>query len=138
MSSSGSQQGTRDKYDDAGDALVSVAEWTDVGNAARLAKAQAGKLLRVSDMKKWHHWDGTRWAIDYDNREVREAAKIEAIKLPEGSRTADKFKTRYATLGFNDPARLDDGAFWPVAYALQTLTPAAEAQIAALLQKAVN
>jgi P4 family phage/plasmid primase-like protien len=94
MAQSGSQQRPRDKYDDAADNLVSVAEWTDTGNAARIAQANAGKLMRVSDMKKWHHWDGTRWAIDYDNREVREAAKIEAAKLPEGSRASDKFKTR--------------------------------------------
>ena len=50
----------RDKYDDAADDLISVAEWTDTGNAARLAQAHAGTLLRVSDMKRWHHWDGTR------------------------------------------------------------------------------
>jgi putative DNA primase/helicase len=94
MPSSGSEQRARDKYDDQADDLVSVAEWTDTGNAVRIAQANAGKLMRVSDMKKWHHWDGTRWAIDYDNREVREAAKVEAVKLPEGSRASDKFKTR--------------------------------------------
>jgi P4 family phage/plasmid primase-like protien len=82
----------RDKYDDAADDLISVAEWTDTGNAARLAQAHAGTLLRVSDMKRWHHWDRTRWDIDHDTREVREAAKIEALKLPEGSKEADKFK----------------------------------------------
>jgi len=51
---------------------------------------------------------------------------------------AEKFKTRYATLGFNDAAQLDDGAMWPVAFALKHLTPADEAQIAALLQHAVR
>jgi putative DNA primase/helicase len=90
MANSGSQQ--QDKYDTAANNLVSVAEWTDTGNAARLAKAQAGQLLRVSDMKKWHHWDGTRWAVDHDNREAREAAKVEALKLPEGGKESDKFK----------------------------------------------
>ena len=53
MAQSGSQQRPRDKYDDAADNLVSVAEWTDTGNAARIAQANAGKLMRVSDMKKW-------------------------------------------------------------------------------------
>jgi putative DNA primase/helicase len=43
-------------------------------------------------MKKWHHWDGTRWAIDHDNREAREAGKMEALKLPEGGKESDKFK----------------------------------------------
>ncbi|GII77491.1 hypothetical protein Sru01_24730 [Sphaerisporangium rufum] len=51
---------------------------------------------------------------------------------------AQKFNTRYATLGFSDKANLDDGAMWPAAYALTGLTPAAEAQIAALVKKAVS
>ena len=51
---------------------------------------------------------------------------------------AAKFKTRYATLGFNDSAHLDDGALWPVAYALKDLTAAEEARIAALVKKAVS
>jgi putative DNA primase/helicase len=74
------------------DDLVSVAEWTDTGNAARLAQAHGHRLPRVSDMRKWLHRDGTRWALDHDNREAREAAKVEALKLPEGSKEADKFK----------------------------------------------
>ncbi|OLC19107.1 MAG: hypothetical protein AUH33_06220 [Chloroflexi bacterium 13_1_40CM_68_21] len=49
-----------------------------------------------------------------------------------------KFKARYATLGFNDSAHLDDGAMWPIAFALKELTPAAEAKIAALVKKAVS
>jgi hypothetical protein len=52
--------------------------------------------------------------------------------------SASKFNTRYATLGFQDPAALDDGTFWPVAYALTGLTPAVEAKIAALVKKAVS
>ena len=51
---------------------------------------------------------------------------------------ARKFKTRYATLGFNDAAALDDGAMWPVAYALTELTAAGEARIGALVKKAVG
>ncbi len=51
---------------------------------------------------------------------------------------AEKFKTRYATLGFNDVAHLDDGALWPVAYALKELTAADEAKIAALVKQAVS
>ncbi len=51
---------------------------------------------------------------------------------------AKKFKTRYSTLGFNDPAHLDDGGMWPVAYALKEMTPAVEAKIAALVKKAVS
>lgn len=51
---------------------------------------------------------------------------------------AFRFKTRYATLGFNDTAHLDEGAMWPVAYALQELTAAEEARIAALVKKAAS
>ncbi len=51
---------------------------------------------------------------------------------------ASKFKTRYATFGFNDSARLDDGAMWPVAFALKELTAADEAKITALVKKAVS
>jgi len=51
---------------------------------------------------------------------------------------AQKFKTRYATLGFSDRARLDEGDMWPNAYAVTKLTPAVEAKIAALVKKAVS
>ena len=51
---------------------------------------------------------------------------------------ADKFKSRYATLGFDAAANLDEGAMWPVAFALTGLTAAEEAQIAALVKKAVR
>jgi uncharacterized protein YdhG (YjbR/CyaY superfamily) len=52
--------------------------------------------------------------------------------------SAHKFKSRYATFGFNDVANLDDGAMWPVAFALTELTAADEARIAALVKKAVS
>jgi uncharacterized protein YdhG (YjbR/CyaY superfamily) len=51
---------------------------------------------------------------------------------------AEKFKARYATLGFSDQANLDDGAMWPVYYALTELTAAAEARIGELINKAVS
>jgi uncharacterized protein YdhG (YjbR/CyaY superfamily) len=51
---------------------------------------------------------------------------------------ADKFKSRYATFGFEAAANLDDGAMWPVAFALTELTAADEARIAALVKKAVS
>lgn len=52
--------------------------------------------------------------------------------------SAAKFKSRYATFGFNDVAKLDDGAIWPTAFALNELTSAAEAKIAALVKKAAG
>ena len=51
---------------------------------------------------------------------------------------AAKFKTRYATLGFSDQARLDDGELWPVSYALTELTPDVAARIAALVRQALG
>ena len=53
-------------------------------------------------------------------------------------RNAEKFKERYAMLGFNDTANLDDGSMWPVAFALTKLTKADEARIAKLLKQAVS
>jgi uncharacterized protein YdhG (YjbR/CyaY superfamily) len=53
-------------------------------------------------------------------------------------RDAGKFKDRYATFGFNDRAKLDQGSMWPVAYALTKLTAADETKIKALVKKAVG
>jgi uncharacterized protein YdhG (YjbR/CyaY superfamily) len=52
--------------------------------------------------------------------------------------SAQKFKTRYATLGFSDAANLDEGSMWPVAFALPKLTAADEARIGALVKKALG
>ncbi|MGH2774871.1 MAG: iron chaperone [Actinomycetota bacterium] len=52
--------------------------------------------------------------------------------------SADKFKSRYATFGFNDAANLDEGAMWPTTFALKKLTAAEEKKIAALVKKAVR
>ena len=52
--------------------------------------------------------------------------------------SADKFNARYATLGFNDTANLDDGAMWPTSFALKELTTAEEERISALVKKAVG
>jgi uncharacterized protein YdhG (YjbR/CyaY superfamily) len=52
--------------------------------------------------------------------------------------SAQKFNARYATLGFNDTANLDDGAMWPTSFALKELTAAEEKRIVALVKKAVT
>jgi uncharacterized protein YdhG (YjbR/CyaY superfamily) len=52
--------------------------------------------------------------------------------------SADKFKARYATFGFSDEAKLDDGALWPTSFALKELTATEEKTIAALVKKAVS
>jgi uncharacterized protein YdhG (YjbR/CyaY superfamily) len=51
---------------------------------------------------------------------------------------AQKFKSRYATLGFNDTANLDDGTMWPTSFALTELTADHEAQIADLVKRSVS
>jgi hypothetical protein len=53
-------------------------------------------------------------------------------------RSRQKFGERYMTLGFNDVAKLDEGALWPISFALAKLTATEEAKIAALVKKAVN
>lgn len=53
-------------------------------------------------------------------------------------KAADKFKTRYATIGFSDAARLDDGTLWPTEYAVTELNAASEAKISALIKKAAG
>jgi len=52
--------------------------------------------------------------------------------------SAHKFKSRYATFGFNDAAKLDEGAMWPTSFALKELTAAGEKEIAQLVKKAVS
>jgi uncharacterized protein YdhG (YjbR/CyaY superfamily) len=52
--------------------------------------------------------------------------------------SAHRFKSRYATFGFNDAANLDEGAMWPTSFALKELTAAEEAKIGALVEKAVS
>jgi uncharacterized protein YdhG (YjbR/CyaY superfamily) len=52
--------------------------------------------------------------------------------------SADKFKSRYATFGFNDTANLDEGAMWATSFALKKLTATEEAKIGALVKKAVS
>jgi uncharacterized protein YdhG (YjbR/CyaY superfamily) len=52
--------------------------------------------------------------------------------------SAQKFKSRYATFGFSDEAKLDEGSMWPTSYALKKLTGAQEKQIAALVKQAVS
>jgi uncharacterized protein YdhG (YjbR/CyaY superfamily) len=51
---------------------------------------------------------------------------------------AQKFKSRYATLGFSDASNLDEGAMWPIAFALEALTPTEESKIVDLLRKALD
>jgi uncharacterized protein YdhG (YjbR/CyaY superfamily) len=62
----------------------------------------------------------------------------EAGKVVCFFKSAAKFKSRYATLGFEEAANLDDGAMWPTSFAVKELTPKEEAKIAALVKRAVR
>ena len=116
------------------------------GRGARSVDAEPEVLEKIAAMA-----DDDRELAERVHAIVREAAPDLAPKLWYGMpayardgkvvcffQDAKKFKARYATLGFNDPARLDDGAFWPTAYALTTLTPEIEERIAALVRRAAG
>ncbi|WKD33546.1 iron chaperone [Streptomyces xanthophaeus] len=115
---------------------------------ARAAKPdpEAEVLAKIAEME-----DADRVLAERLHAVIRAAAPDLAPKLWYGMpayakagkvlcffQSAQKFKTRYATLGFSDPAHLDEGTMWPTAYALTKLTPADETLITELVRKAVG
>ncbi|MFC9976841.1 iron chaperone [Spirillospora sp. NPDC127200] len=122
----------------------------DLKKAARRGKAKADAepdvLAKIAEMG-----EADRALAERVHEIVRSAAPELAPKLWYGMpaytrdgkiicffQPAQKFKARYATLGFNDAANLDDGAMWPTSYALAELTPDTEARIAALVKQAAS
>jgi len=73
---------------------------------------------------------------DDERDAMKERAK--AGKIICFFQSAAKFKSRYATFGFNEDAKLDEGTMWPTSFALTELTAVAEARIAELVKKAVS
>ena len=113
-----------DKTDGESDVQAKIAEMPEPDRAMAerlhaIIKASAPAL----SSKTWYGMPA------YANRD----GKIVCFFQP-----ASKFKTRYATLGFNDSAHLDEGAMWPVAFALTELTAADEARIGALVKQAAG
>ena len=116
------------------------------GSRAAKADGERDVLAKIAEMQ------GTDRAIAERLHEiVKESAPTLAPKTWYGMpayakdgkvvlyfQSAEKFKARYATIGFSDTANLDDGAMWPTSFALEELTPEAEAQIVALVQRAVS
>jgi uncharacterized protein YdhG (YjbR/CyaY superfamily) len=114
--------------------------------AANEADAERAVLAKIAEMPKPDRVMGERFhAI------VRASAPELSPRLwygmpaytKEGKvvcffQSADKFKSRYATFGFNDDANLDEGNMWPTSFALTKLTAADEKKIAALVKKAVR
>ena len=96
----------------------------------------------------WRMGDpGRRTRDPRQRRSERKPADSRGVGMPAYARDgkvvcffqdAGKFKARYATLGFQDAANLDDGAMWPTSFALTKLTPAVKKQIVALVEKAVG
>jgi uncharacterized protein YdhG (YjbR/CyaY superfamily) len=113
---------------------------------ARRADGESALLAKIAEMPKPDRALGTR---------LHEIVKANAPDLEPKTwygmpayakdgkvvcffQSADKFKSRYATLGFSDEANLDEGAMWPTSFALKRLTAAEEAKIAKLVKKAVS
>jgi uncharacterized protein YdhG (YjbR/CyaY superfamily) len=114
--------------------------------ADKAAEAERDVLAKIAEMG-----DSDRTMAERVHAVVTAAAPALAPKLWYGMpayaldgkvvcffQSAEKFKSRYATLGFSDQARLDEGAMWATAYALTELTAEAEARIGALVKQAVG
>jgi len=112
------------KADGEGDVLAKISQMPEPGRAMAkrlhaIIKANAPAL----SPKTWYGMPA------YANKDGKVVCFFQS---------ASKFKSRYATFGFNDTANLDEGAIWPTSFALKKLTAAEEAKIAALVKKAVS
>ncbi|MFI6290804.1 iron chaperone [Nonomuraea sp. NPDC050790] len=116
------------------------------GEADKAAAAVRDVLEKIAEMK-----DEDRVLAERFHAVVTACAPVLAPKLWYGMpayalngkivchfQPAEKFKSRYATIGFSDQAGLDDGALWPVSYALTEITPETEARIGELVRRAVS
>ena len=135
------------------DTTFSVAERAAMKERARELKASKNKaewekevLAKIAEMPKADRVIAERiHAIVKDNAPALDPKTwygMPAYALDGKTlcyfQSADKFKARYATFGFNDNANLDGGAMWPTSFALKELTDAEEKKIASLVKKAVS
>lgn len=116
-------KGKKGKEDGTADVLAKIAEMpeSDRKIAQRIHELITGNVPELTP-KTWYGMQG--YARD---------GKVVCF-----FQNAGKFKTRYSTLGFNDSAQLDEGTFWPTAYAVMNLNAETEKQILALVRKAVG
>jgi uncharacterized protein YdhG (YjbR/CyaY superfamily) len=113
----------KDKADGEGDVLAKIAEMQEPDRAmARRLHALIKANAPALSPKTWYGMPA--YAKD---------GKVVCF-----FQSAQKFKSRYATFGFSDTANLDEGALWPVAFALKELTATEEARIVALVKKAIS
>jgi uncharacterized protein YdhG (YjbR/CyaY superfamily) len=118
------ERANRDKAAGESDVLAKIAEMPDPDRTmAQRIHAIIKDSAPVLSPKTWYGMPA------YANKD----GKVICFFTP-----ASKFKSRYATFGFNDDANLDEDAMWPTSFALKELTAAAEARIAALVKKAVS
>ncbi|MER5473010.1 DUF1801 domain-containing protein [Streptomyces sp. NPDC002685] len=114
--------------------------------ADKAAEAERDVLAKIAEMQ-----DSDRIMAERVHAVVKAVAPVLAPKLWYGMpayaldgkvvcffQSAEKFKARYATLGFSDLAKLDDGTMWASAFALTELTPESEDRIGALVKQAVS
>ena len=118
----------------------------ELKTAANQAEAEKALLEKIAEMP-----DSDRVMAERIHALVKATAPELSAKLWYGMpayakdgeivcffQSAEKFKSRYATFGFNDAANIDEGNMWPTSYALTKLTKADEAKIVALVKKAVS
>jgi uncharacterized protein YdhG (YjbR/CyaY superfamily) len=116
------------------------------GRRTNKADAEAEVLAKIAEMP-----EPDRSMAERLHAIVEESAPVLSPKLWYGMpayardgkvvcffQSADKFKARYATFGFNDHASLDDGTMWPTSFAIKELSPTDEATLGALVKKAVS
>ena len=114
----------KNKADGESDVLAKIAEMTEPDCAmAKRLHAIIRASAPVLSPKTWYGMPA------YANKDGKVVCFFTA---------ASKFNSRYASFGFNDVAKLDDGAMWPTSFALKELTVADEARIEALVKKAVS
>ncbi|WP_107474393.1 iron chaperone [Streptomyces sp. NRRL S-340] len=114
--------------------------------ADKAAEAERDVLAKIAEMQ-----DSDRVMAERVHAVVTAAAPVLAPRLWYGMpayardgkivcffQSAEKFKARYATLGFSDQANLDEGTMWAAGFALTGVTPEVEARIAALVKQAVS
>jgi putative DNA primase/helicase len=82
---------------------------TDDGNALRLVDTHGERFRRISDMRRWYAWDGQRWAVDHEDRAIRQAARMLARSLPQDDKAAKQFKRMSMTaMGITSAVRVSE------------------------------
>ena len=118
------ERASKDKAAGESDVLAKIAEMPETD---RVMAERIHAIIKANAPSLWSKtWYGQPAYVNKDGKVIC------------FFQSSHKFNTRYATLGFNEDANLDEGAMWPTAFALKELTAAEEAKIIALIKKAVS